>query len=97
MSISIRDFFMHLGEKAESLSTIRVVWRSELREPDEEDHAVLIVVGVLKHNSLEFFKDEPCYGKNHSFEHMSREEIVSKFKLGMRILGGPHIYVESLL
>lgn len=95
MSHSIREFCERLAtiEKGKIL----VTWTSVLRYPDGDDIPILNVTGELLEDRLAFSEDTSCYGRSCSFEHMSKEEVVTSSRIGRSLTQGIKVFVESLL
>jgi hypothetical protein len=74
-----------------------MVWTSVLSEAGANEESVLVADGMLGPSEVSFKESVQFYGIRRQYSAMSREEKIVSARLSTSIVGGPVLFVETLL
>lgn len=78
------------------VNPLTTTWTSVVSAPGS-DMPVLTATGLLQSDGIYFEEEVQYYGFSRKFEHISEDEIVTSAKVSFRIVGGPALFVETLI
>ena len=95
MSLSIKDFCLRVSNEVGV--PIRMVWTSVLDDAGPHENDVVVADGMIGPREILFKEAVQYYGIRRPYSAMSSEEKIVSARLSTSIVGGPVLFVETLL